>query len=171
MMLVVVAARVLLGTVFAVAAAQKLRDNRAYRRFLAELLRPGWLVRPAIVGTILAEVTAAGLLLAPRTAAAGFGLALALLSVFSAALGRALRRNMRLSCGCLGTSSQPVDRASMQRNAALAAVAVAGLAGSTVAAPASLSTGAVAAGAVGLAAAIVVVRLDDIRTVFFREHA
>jgi hypothetical protein len=83
--------------------------------------------------------------------------------VFSAALGRGLRLDIRVSCGCFGRSAGPPGHADLARNGVLAAVAAAGLAGSAVAAPAPFSSGSVATGALGLAAAIVIVRFDDLR--------
>jgi methylamine utilization protein MauE len=174
MTLVVLAARVLLGAVFAVAVVEKLRDGRAFRRFVAALVGPGWAVRLSIVAVILAESGVAGLLLLPGSGSwsvpAGFGLALALLAAFSVAAGRALRREVRLSCGCLGGSSGPVSRETLHRNAVLALAAGVGLAGSATADAAPLSAGAAAAAGFGLAAAIVVVRFDELRALV-RGHA
>jgi hypothetical protein len=160
MSLVVVAAQCLLAAVFAVSAVAKVRHGEAFRRFVAALRLP---VRRAAVGVVSAELCAAVLLSVPVSAPAGFALALALLILFSAALARGLRLGVRTSCGCFGESAGSSGRAELVRNAALAAVAAAGLAGSVVAAPAAFSGESVAVGGLGLAAAIVIVRLDDLR--------
>lgn len=157
---IVVAAQFLLATVFVVSAVAKARDGRAFRRFVAALALPPRLSTVAVVGT---ELVAAGLLIAPASAPAGFVLALALLAAFSAALGAGLRRRTPVSCGCFGSSSAPLGRMDLLRNGLLAVVAVAGLAGSAVTTPAPLGSAAVATGALGLAGAIMIVRLDDLR--------
>ena len=157
---VVVTAQFLLAAVFAVSAVAKVRDGSAFRRFVTALALP---VRLSTVGVVTAELVVAGLLIVPATAPAGFAVALVLLAVFSAALGIGLRRDIPLSCGCFGSSSTPAGRAELVRNGVLAVVAVAGLAGSAVAAPLPFDSGFVATGALGLAAAIVIVRFDDLR--------
>jgi hypothetical protein len=160
MSLVVVAAQCLLAGVFAVSAVAKARHGEAFRRFVAAMRLPA---RPSTVVVAGAELGGAVLLAVPVTAPAGFVVALALLALFSAALIRGIRLGVRTSCGCFGDSAGPPGRAEFVRNGALASVAAVGLAGTLVAAPAAFSAGSVATGGLGLAAAIVIVRLDDLR--------
>ena len=155
MAFVVVAAQYLLAAVFAAAALAKVRDGRAFRQFVAALLLPA---RLSTVATVASELAVAVLLLVPATAPVGFALALALLGVFSLALGRGRRLDVRVPCGCFGQTS-----GGLLRNGVLAIVAAAGFTGSVATAPVPLSTSFVATSALGVAAAIVVVRFDDLR--------
>jgi hypothetical protein len=154
---VVVAAQYLLAVVFAVSAIAKIRDSQAFRRYVAALRLP---VRLSTVATVAGELVVAVLLLVPATAPVGFGLALVMLGFFSLALGRGRRLDVQVPCGCFGRSS---GRGGLARNGVLAVVAAAGLAGSVATAPVPLSSGSVATSALGVAAAIVLVRFDDLR--------
>jgi hypothetical protein len=158
---VVVAAQFLLAAVFAVSAIAKVRDGRAFRRYVAALRLP---VRLSTVGTVASELVVAGLLLVPAAAPIGFALTLGLLGVFSLALDRGRRLDVRVPCGCFGpTPGGAVGNGGLVRNGVLAIVAAAGFTGSIATAPATLSSGFVATSALGVAAAIVVVRFDDLR--------
>jgi Methylamine utilisation protein MauE len=136
-------------------------------------MRHGWMVVPSVVGTIVVEAGAVGLLLLPVAAGwsvrAGFVLILGLLGIFTVIVALAVRRRVRVPCGCFGASSTPAGPGQLLRNGVLAAVAVIGLAGAVFATPASLNSGSVVAAAVGLAAAVVVIRFSDLKTLFTKE--
>ena len=122
---VVLAARLLLAGVFAVAAVGKLADLRGSR---ASLVGFGLPKGPAaVLGTALplAELTVA-IALVPRPSAIwGAAGALALLIAFAAGIGTALRRGEAPPCNCFGAiHSAPASRTTLARNLALAAVAV-----------------------------------------------
>jgi hypothetical protein len=166
--LAAVLARFLLGVTFGAAAVAKVRDSGALRGFLRASHVPDRAIGPLVAATVAAEAATAGLLLAyPRI---GFPLALLMLAAFSALLGRALRRPVRVPCGCFGRSATPVGAEHLIRNAVLAAVAVTGLVGTLAAAPAPLSGGTVAWAAVGVALALAVVGLDDLKALLSNEH-
>jgi hypothetical protein len=116
----VVIARVALAAVFGVAGVTKLADREGSRRSLRAFGMPE---RLAVVVAI-AELAAAGLLIAPPTASAGAIAALALLTAFTAAIVAALRRGVRPDCGCFGRAhSAPIGRWTLVRNALLAVCA------------------------------------------------
>jgi hypothetical protein len=138
----VLLARVVLATVFGVAAMAKLADREGSRRTLRGFGVPE---RLALV-VALAELATAAALLA--SAFYGALAALALLAAFSAAIVAALARGARPDCGCFGRlHSAPAGRGTLVRNAALAACA-----GLVIAGPATrLADWMVAVGAVAAA--------------------
>jgi Methylamine utilisation protein MauE len=116
--------RLALAGVFAVAALGKLARPAATAESLAEfgvpprLRRPGALVLPAV------ELAVAAFLVLGPTARWGAAAALALLLVFSAAVGRSLRRGERPDCNCFGAvGSTPVGPRTLLRNAGLGSAA------------------------------------------------
>lgn len=127
----VLAARVLTGLVFAVAAVGKLA-GRARLADFAESLAPlgrspvGWL--PVAAGTAVAELAVAVLVAVSATSRLGLGLATAVLLVFCAAIARSMRVGRRVTCRCFGRSGAVLGRAHLVRNALLAAWAAAALA-------------------------------------------
>ena len=119
------AAAAVLVAVFVWAALAKARAPDATRRTAAALGLPA-----ARHVAVLLPVAEAGvallLLLRPR---AGAVAALLLLAVFSALLVAALRRGVKVACGCFGTTSTAVvSAADLVRNALLAGLAVLALA-------------------------------------------
>jgi hypothetical protein len=117
-------ARLSLALVFVVAAVGKLADHAAFRRSLSGFRVPATLVGPAAVALPLAELAVAGLLVPQQTASAAAWAALGLLVVFSIAIARALARDERPDCGCLGRAhSAPVSGGLLVRNGVLAALA------------------------------------------------
>jgi hypothetical protein len=111
-----------LGAVFLVAAAGKLVRNRSFREALAgyRLARPVWLMTWAVP---VAEL-AVGVALVAGVGVAGWA-ALALLGVFSAALGLELAAGSAPpSCGCLLPGGGRPGPLSLVRNALLASVAL-----------------------------------------------
>jgi hypothetical protein len=124
--------------------------------------------------TVVVEAGTAGLLLlAPAGRAgvsAGFVASLALLAALSAVLALALRRDVRVPCGCFGPSIRPPARRDLVRNGGLAVLAALGLAGTVLADPAPLSAGAFAAAAGGLAAAVAAIHVDEFSSLFARDR-
>jgi thiol-disulfide isomerase/thioredoxin len=129
------AARLALAAVFAVAGVAKLADRAGTRQAVVEFGTPERLAGPLGVLLPLAELTVAGLLLFPETAEAGTTGALALLLLFSGAIGVNLARGRRPDCHCFGQlHSAPSSWRTLARNGFLAAVAALAVAG-TVAEP------------------------------------
>lgn len=179
---VVLAARCLVGVVFAVSALSKLRSRRALRDFAASLGQFGVLPgmrRPLAVAVALAEAAIPVLLTlalagepaagaaARALTAAGFGLAAMLLAGFAIAIARALRRGVRAPCRCFGASTTPIGRQHLLRNGLLVAVAALGLAGVTAgpAGPASVG-GATVAALAGFVAGALATAFDDLLDLF-----
>jgi hypothetical protein len=126
----------LLAAVFAAAGFAKLADRAGTRAAVGEFGAPQSLVRLLAVVLPLAELTVAGLLLPGSTRALGGAGALALLGVFSAAIGVSLARGRAPDCHCFGQlHSAPAGWRTLARNgllAGLAAIAIsAGIAGET----------------------------------------
>jgi hypothetical protein len=115
------AARLLLAAVFAVAGASKLAVRDALRVTLTDFRLPP---RAAAAGAILLpplELAAAALLMPAATARWGAGGAMVLLLAFCAALGTALARGERPDCGCFGRlRATPIGAGTLVRNGALA---------------------------------------------------
>ena len=158
-----VAARVLLGVVFAVSAASKTRpaDHRAFRRTVRDWTGDRVPAGPAAVTLVVLEA-AVPVLLAVRPAA-GLALAVVLLAAFTAAIVVQLRRGSAEGCRCFGNTSSPVSPVHVARNAVLLAVALAGLLTGTAASGSSRWDGSAAtAGGLALVLAVLVVRLDDL---------
>jgi hypothetical protein len=175
---VVLSVRCLLGAVFVMSAASKLRSRAAFDEFAASVRRVGVadrLVRPVAVIVAAVEVLIPVLLAVPVTApaptggvsrlATGAGLALAagLLSAFAVAILAALRRGVRAPCRCFGTSSTPLGFRHVARNSALVVAAAIGLAALTSVADGAVQPGnAAIAAATGLVGAVLVTALDDL---------
>ncbi|UBU18339.1 MauE/DoxX family redox-associated membrane protein [Nonomuraea gerenzanensis] len=167
---VALAARCTLGIVFLAAVAGKVRGREAFAAFRRSMpaLVPLWRGRvPAAlpVAVVAVESATVVLLTAESTAPAGLVLAGAVLLAFSLGIRHALRSGSRVSCNCFSTSSAPLGRRHLVRNAGLIAVAVTGLAASgagTHAHPA----GAVLALAAGGLIALLAVFTDDLTDLF-----
>jgi len=117
--------RLLLAAVLACAAAAKLRDRAGAARAAEDLGVPRALAGPVAVVLPVAElVIAAGLLPGATAVAAGWA-ALALLALFTVAIGLALLRGRAPVCHCFGElSAAPAGRGTLARNAALLGAAV-----------------------------------------------
>lgn len=121
---VLLAARIVLAVVFAVAGAAKLADRRGSRRAAAEFGVPARFVGLVAIGLPLAELAVASALLPARSAVwAAIG-ALVLLAAFCAAISINLARGRAPDCHCFGQlHSEPAGWRTLARNAALAAAA------------------------------------------------
>ena len=123
--LVLLVARLLLATVFAVAGLAKLADLAGSRRAMRDFGLPARLA--ALAGTLLplAELAVAVALVARPSAWWGALGALALLLLFVAGIGVSLARGRRPDCHCFGQiHSAPAGWQTLARNGVLAAVAV-----------------------------------------------
>lgn len=118
------AARTVLATVFAVAGAAKLADRAGSRQAVIDFGVPAR-VAPAIAIMLpLGELLVAGALLLDRTARAGAAGALALLVSFLAAIALNLWRGRVPECHCFGQlGSAPIGWRTIARNLFLAGVA------------------------------------------------
>jgi hypothetical protein len=170
---VLIGAGSLLGLVFLLSAAGKLRNRRSYAEFVAATGRLSpWPAATATTRLLAAAVVAAELavlplLLTPVTAWAGFAVATALLIAFTGAIGLALRRGERTPCRCFGSSSrQPLGSAQVVRNLVLLSVCAFGLVGGQLPAPPPHPAGVLLAVGAGALAATVVVVLDDVVALF-----
>jgi peroxiredoxin len=121
----VLALRMALAAVFAVAAVAKLRDLEGSRRAVRDFGVPERAAATAGVLLPLAELaTAVCLVVAPSARWAAVA-ALALLLAFMAGIANALRRGEAPDCHCFGQiHSAPVGRGTLVRNAVLAGLAV-----------------------------------------------
>src|SRR5436853_1448154 len=125
MNMILLAVRLLLVTVFAVAAVAKLMDRRGAERALTGFGLPqataplvAWIV-PVI------ELTVAGMLLPAASAWWGGVAALVLLSAFTAAIGINLLRGRAPDCHCFGQlTAEPIGRGTLVRNLLLMTAAV-----------------------------------------------
>jgi hypothetical protein len=164
MVYVVVGIRCLLGGVFLVSSASKVLAPRAFTRSVQDLgVLPVSLVRPVVALVIAAELAIWTLLAVPGrvTALAGFLVAAGLLAAFSVGIAVAVRRDVRASCRCFGTSTARLGPRHVVRNVVLAVLAVLGTTATAWRAPVHV-TGELAAVFGGLALAGAVVCFDRI---------
>ncbi|MBE1486638.1 MauE/DoxX family redox-associated membrane protein [Plantactinospora soyae] len=166
------ACRVLLGVVFLVSAASKLRNRSAFDAFAVGLRDTGLVsagnTRRIGVLTVAAEVGVVLLLAVPATVPIGYLLAGALLAVFVGGIGLMMRRGVDATCPCFGVSTTRLGGRQVIRNAVLLAIAgtglVAALAGTGVGS--GEWAGLLLAAVTGAVVALIVVRLDDIVDLF-----
>ncbi len=163
------ACRVLVATVFTVSVVTKVRSRAAwlsYSSWLAGLplrpLRRTW-APIALTGAEAAVVILAAL---PATAPGGLAAASALCLALTVGLAVAVQRGSRKPCHCFGSSSEPLGRLQVARNALLLAAAVTG----TASAVASAGTPDPAQGALaaigGLAGAALIIFFADVAALF-----
>jgi uncharacterized membrane protein YphA (DoxX/SURF4 family)/peroxiredoxin len=120
----VLALRLLLAGVFAVAGVAKLLDPEGSRRALRDFGLSPRLSRPGGVLLPLAELAIAAALVFPDSARWGAIAAGGLLCVFVVAIANALRQGRAPDCHCFGqVHSEPAGRGTLARNAILIAVA------------------------------------------------
>ncbi|GAA2884676.1 methylamine utilization protein MauE [Streptosporangium fragile] len=125
---VVIGCRALVGIVFLVSAATKIRPL-ASGEFAASVRRltglRGARARPVALGVVLLEGAVPVLLVVRGLAVPGFVLAGALLAAFSTAILVALRRGVRAPCRCFGAAEIPLGPRHLVRNALLGVAAAA----------------------------------------------
>jgi hypothetical protein len=118
------AGRLLLAAVFAVASLAKLSDRTGWRQGVSDFGIPSRFVAPVALLVPLAEFATAAALLPTASARWGALGAVALLGALSFAVAVQLARGQRPECHCFGRlHSAPVGRSTLVRNGALAAVA------------------------------------------------
>ena len=118
------AARLVLASVFALAAGAKIADREGSRRAVREFRVPDRLALPAAWLIPFAELGIAAAFLSGPTARWAAISAMVLLAVFSTAIAIALARGEQIDCRCFGElSSAPVSGVSLVRNGALAGLA------------------------------------------------
>ncbi len=167
-----IACRLLIGTVFAVAAVSKVSGRAAFDAFRISLrqmgvIPAGWADRAARV-TPIVETAAVVLIALPwrGTVAAGFTVAAGLLTVFAVAIGVVVHRGERVACRCFGASAAPLTRRHIARNVALIAMCAVGVVGVVSPSGSVRLAGALVAGFAGLVAGTLVTVLDDIVALF-----
>ena len=117
---------VVIGIVFALSSATKVKNLDAYIEATSNFrLLPQALVPISAIFFLLSEIMTVILLIFWPMAA--FVLAIALLTVFSIALGSVLIRRISTTCNCFGASKNPISGADLVRNAGLLLCAGAGL--------------------------------------------
>jgi hypothetical protein len=155
--------RVLLALVLGWSSVSKLTASG--RRGLGDMLGQLGIKRGAgLVGGLLiaGEAGSAVLLLVPLTAVVGAVLAIGVLAVLTAGVLVILRKRMKVTCACFGSSSTEIAPIHAVRNSVLLAGAVAAAVTSWVVptVPGDLAAVLVAVGA-GAVLALVITRLDD----------
>ncbi|HMQ32431.1 MAG TPA: TlpA disulfide reductase family protein [Chloroflexaceae bacterium] len=119
-------ARLLLSGVFAISGLAKLADLGGTRESLRAFGAPGALVPALAIALPLGELALALMLIPDALAWWGAVGALALLALFTGAVGHALARGRRPRCHCFGQlSSRPIGPRTLLRNVALGALAAA----------------------------------------------
>jgi hypothetical protein len=133
-------ARTAVGLVFVLSVIGKLRDLPGFVRAVAGFqLLPRPLVPAAALLFLAGEVIVVGLLLfGGPFLAAGFGLVLGLLLLFSLALATVLARGLQTPCHCFGASDKAISGYDLWRNLGFMTVALLGL-GALSAEPISLN--------------------------------
>ncbi|WP_411084267.1 MauE/DoxX family redox-associated membrane protein [Streptomyces sp. cmx-18-6] len=165
--------RILLAGVFLAAFAGKIRSAAAYREFAGSVVRLGLFSRrvsrvcaAVVVGV---EFLVLALLVPAGTVPAGFLAAVLLLCAFAAGIVLALRAGGSAPCRCFGASSAPLGRVHVVRNLILAVAGAGGLASAALGAGAAWPAHAGGVAVAGVAAVLgvfLVVRLDDLMSLF-----
>lgn len=161
----------MLGFVMVLAVVGKVHSPAEFRAFVGSLDGFGWIprsARPAVaVAVVVAEAASAALLGFPATATAGYLLALTTVGAFTAAVLIARARGRQVRCRCFGADGGPMGTAHLIRNAALLAVAAAGLAAHVMSAQSRSEAGPLAVAVVlGVLAAIGLTYSDELRYLF-----
>jgi hypothetical protein len=169
--------------VYGTSACSKLSGRRAYRAYRSSLdgtaLVPAHLL-PATAAALAGgeSVVAAGLAAAvvltatalpgaSAVAAVSLAAAALLTGILAAGVAVLVHRGTRARCACFGAAaSRPVGKSQLSRNLAILAVADLGLAVNAVANGRPAPAGIVVATAAGAVAALLLIRLDDLITVF-----
>jgi hypothetical protein len=151
--------RILLGVVFAVSLAGKLRGTGDFveaTRRLVPVRFARW-DRPLSAAVAAVELAVIALLVFQPMVS--FVLALGLLAAFTVALAAALRRGETAPCHCFGSGGTPLGRRHLVRNAVLLSIAALGLAFPATSPPLAES---LPAATIAIAAAVLVIRFDDL---------
>lgn len=155
----VVTVTVLLGLVFTVSGASKLRDLRVFAGALhtLELVKPG-LARPLALLVGVAELAVPVLLIIARSV--GLVLAVAMLAALTVVVLRTIRRGVTAPCGCFGRTARPITGVQLWRNLVLLLTAIVALAVGPSVVDADLPVVLSAAG-LGVLLALATLNLDE----------
>lgn len=120
--------RVAIAFVFALAVGGKLNGWPAFKQGISKFgIIPKSAITPAAYLVVTAEATVVAMMLLGRGfLTPGFLISTLLLLSFSIALVSVLARRLRVPCNCFGTSTTPVSRYDIVRNAGLLACVLAG---------------------------------------------
>ena len=153
-----------LVVVFAAAVIGKARDPAAFARSLVEtrLVTRRWRTWVA-TGVLVTETAVVVLLLVPGLAVYGFAAATALSAALTAVAGITVARRVQAPCLCFGGPAQPMGPVHVVRNAVLTGTGVLGL---LTGGPAAQFEGVAVAALTGAVGALLLIRLDDLRSVF-----
>lgn len=112
---------VVTAIIFAAAALTKLQSLSRFRDELSDYeLLPTWLIGPSAAVIPLLELGSAAIAIYPPTRLIGSAALLALLLLFSVAIGVNLRRGRTdVRCACFGENSQTLDWVLLLRNGLL----------------------------------------------------
>ncbi|MEU6034377.1 MauE/DoxX family redox-associated membrane protein [Actinomadura sp. NPDC047616] len=157
------AARALTATVFALAFVGKARGAERFGGFVTSIhqlaLIPRRAATPVALAIVIGEGAAVLLLILPFAPRLGSALAVALLAVFIAAVVRSVRGGVFAECRCFGSRGAVMSHAMIVRNLLLMAIAVPGVAAAPV--PTGRPVAAVAAVLAGVLAAALFTRYYD----------
>jgi hypothetical protein len=166
MIYVALGCRCLIGIVFAISAASKLRNRAAFTRFaswLAGLPALPLRGRRTAAAVALGETAVVVLVGLPWTVADGLLLATLALAVLAAGAFLVARSGASEPCQCFGVSTEPLGFPQVIRNVVLCGVAATGAVGAALAGSATLRpAGAALALWVALAVALCTVYLEDL---------
>jgi hypothetical protein len=162
-----VGCRCLIGLVFALAAAGKLRSRAAFGEFVESLramrLLSGRWIGPAATAVVIGEVLTVVLVATPGALAAfGFACGAALLTAFAAGIATARRRGARPRCRCFGARGAELSGHHVVRNLVLAALALLGLVAAVTDAGGTHPGGLVVAVVTGGLLAVLATAFDDL---------
>ncbi|WP_165958786.1 MauE/DoxX family redox-associated membrane protein [Actinomadura sp. KC345] len=163
--------RVVLAGIFVVSLISKTRGRNAYREFVdatrALLEVPSRRARPLAGAAVAAEAGTVVLLTVPGMSPTGFAVAAGLLSCFTVALVRAVRRGTGASCGCFGATAAPAAPRHVIRNLLLIALACGALATLLLETrPAPGMAGGALTALVAVTLTALILRLDDLVDLF-----
>ncbi|GAA2354497.1 hypothetical protein Cme02nite_47560 [Catellatospora methionotrophica] len=162
MIYVVLAARAVLGVVFAVALVGKLATGRGRREFVDGIGAYGVGFRwrgPVAYAVLVVELALVVALAAPGGDVVGLAAALGVLAVFTVAT---VRSGSAGDCHCFGAAGRGTTGSFVARNVLLMAVAAVGLGCAAVADGTPDTVGTVLAVGIGALAAVLVTRWDDL---------
>jgi hypothetical protein len=163
--------RVAIASVFALSAGGKALDVVRFEESVSDfrLLPTGWSKAAAWIFIFLEFVVVLAMVVGGGALPIGFVLALALLAVFSAALGVTLRRGLRVSCNCFGHTERRVSPYDVGRNGVLIACSLVGATTSVSSPPPPSSTiEAVLASLMALCFVVLVINLRDVVKTLFQ---
>jgi hypothetical protein len=164
---VVIAARVMLVVIFAIAFAGKVRNRSAFTRFTDSLGDfATWNTRlqlPVAVMVVTAEATIVVLVALPATVGWGLAIGGLMITVFTAAALHARRNGRQPMCNCFGAAGTALGLRHIVRNCLIVAAAAAGLAAWSAGGPSRITAAPVVlAAGLALIVSLALAAWDDI---------